>query len=98
MPGGTSTPRIILSAPSLDELLTTTEFLTSAAIGGQRTMQDLIAQRGELDRLQADLDQVAVELEEKRQEADAQIGRASCRERVELSVDDGGVAEKEATQ
>lgn len=86
MQGGTSTPGIILSATSLDELLTTTEFLTSAAIGGQRTMQDLIAQRGELDRLQADLDQVAVELEEKRQEADAHVESMTSAMNAELAA------------
>ncbi|HEX6947864.1 MAG TPA: peptidoglycan DD-metalloendopeptidase family protein [Acidimicrobiia bacterium] len=69
MQGGTSTPGIILSATSLDELLTTTEFLSSAAFGGQQSMQDLIAQRGELDRLQIELDQTHEELVAKSEEA-----------------------------
>lgn len=69
MQGGTSSPGIILSASSLDQFLTTTEFLSSAAVGGQRSMQDLMAQKGELERFQVDLDQVHVELTDKSLEA-----------------------------
>nr|PZN33676.1 MAG: hypothetical protein DIU67_06240 [Actinomycetota bacterium] len=69
MQGGTSTPGIILSAQSLDELLTTQEFLSAAAIGGQRSLQGLFAQRADLDRLQAELDQVHEDLVARSEEA-----------------------------
>lgn len=69
MNGGLSTPGIILSASSVDELLTSTEFLTSAAMGGQRSIQDLLAQKGDLDRLLVDLDILRDELAEKEIEA-----------------------------
>lgn len=62
MQGGTSTPGIILSASSLDQFLTTTEFLSSAAVGGQRSMRDLMAQKGELERFQVELALVHEEL------------------------------------
>ncbi len=69
MQGGTSTPGVILSASSLDQFLTTTEFLSSAAVGGQRSMRDLMAQKGELERFQVDLDLVHEELTAKSMEA-----------------------------
>ncbi len=69
MQGGTSTPGIILSASSLDQFLTTTEFLSSAAVGWQRSMQNLVAQMGELERFQVDLDAVHADLTEKSLEA-----------------------------
>lgn len=69
MQGGTSTPGIILSASSLDQFLTTTEFLSSAAVGGQRSMQNLQAQMGELERFQVDLEAVHDDLTEKSLEA-----------------------------
>jgi peptidoglycan LD-endopeptidase LytH len=69
MQGGASNPGIILSASSLDQFLTTTEFLTTVAAGGQRSIQDLLAQRGELERLQGELDQIHVDLTENSIEA-----------------------------
>ena len=56
MMGGLSNPGIILSASSVDEFLTTSEFLSAATVGGQESFDDLVAARGELDRFQVDLD------------------------------------------
>ena len=63
MMGGFSNPGIILSASSVDQYLTTSEFLTAATIGGQENIDDLIAARGELDRFQVELDGVHDDLE-----------------------------------
>ena len=64
MMGGFNTPGIIFSASSVDQVMTTTEFLNSATIGGQQSINDLVAARSELTRYQDDLDQVHVELKE----------------------------------
>jgi murein DD-endopeptidase MepM/ murein hydrolase activator NlpD len=56
MMGGLSNPGIILSASSVDEFLTTSEFLSAAAVGGQESFDDLVAARSELDRLQVEKD------------------------------------------
>jgi len=63
MMGGFSSPGIILSASSVDQYLTTSEFLSAATIGGQENIDDLIAARGEFDRLQVTLDGVHDDLE-----------------------------------
>ncbi|MEX1125660.1 MAG: peptidoglycan DD-metalloendopeptidase family protein [Acidimicrobiia bacterium] len=55
MRGGLSSPGLILSASSVDQLMTTSEFLTQAATGGQRSIDDLIAARSELNRFSGDL-------------------------------------------
>lgn len=78
MQGGSSNPGIILSATSLDQFLTTTEFLTSAAAGGQRSIHDLIAQKGELERFQIELEQVHFELSELSVEAEALVGQMNA--------------------
>ena len=57
MLGGFSNPGIILSASSVDEFLTTSEFLSAATVGGQESINDLIAARGELGRFQEELDE-----------------------------------------
>lgn len=62
MMGGLSSPGIILSASSVNELLTSSEFLAAAAIGGMGSMDDLLAARGELGRLQDDLHEARDEL------------------------------------
>lgn len=64
MMGGFSSPGIILSASSVDELLATSEFLSAANVGGQQSIDDLIAARGELDRYQVDLEATHVELKD----------------------------------
>lgn len=64
MRGGFSNPSIILSASSVDEVMTTSEFLTSAAIGGQGSIDDLLAAKGELGRFQSDLADVRTELKD----------------------------------
>ena len=56
MMGGLSNPGIILSASSVDEFLTTSEFLSAATVGDQESFDDLVAARSELDRFQIDLD------------------------------------------
>ena len=63
MRGGLSSPGIILSASSVDEYMTTSEFLSSAATGGQQSISELIAARNELNRFQGQLDETRVELE-----------------------------------
>lgn len=55
MMGGMNNPGIILSASSVDEVMTTSEFLNSATLGGQQSITDLIAAKGELTRYQEDL-------------------------------------------
>ena len=63
MMGGLSNPGIILSASSVDEYLTSSEFLSAATIGGQENIDDLIAARGESNRLQVRQDDLHDELE-----------------------------------
>jgi murein DD-endopeptidase MepM/ murein hydrolase activator NlpD len=55
MMGGMNNPGIIFSASSVDEVMTTSEFLNSATLGGQKSINDLIAAKGELTRYQEDL-------------------------------------------
>ena len=64
MRGGFSNPGIILSASSVDEVMTTSGFLTSVAIGGQSSIDEYLAARGELNRFQEDLDVSKLELKE----------------------------------
>lgn len=64
MMGGFNNPGIIFSASSVDEVMTTTEFLNSATVGGQRSINDLAAAKGELNRFQEDLDQTHAELKD----------------------------------
>lgn len=64
MMGGFNNPGIIFSASSVDQVMTTTEFLNSATIGGQQSINDLVAAKSELGRFQDDLDEVHVELQE----------------------------------
>ena len=63
MRGGLASPGIIFSASSVDEFMTTSEFLTTAATGGQESLDELVAARSELNRFQAVLDDTRVELE-----------------------------------
>jgi len=69
MMGGFNNPGIIFSASSVDQVMTTTEFLNSATVGGQQSINDLVAAKGELTRYQDELDQVHDDLEEARTEA-----------------------------
>lgn len=62
MMGGFNNPGIIFSASSVDQVMTTSEFLSSATLGGQDSINDLIAARGELTRYQDDLVVVHEEL------------------------------------
>jgi murein DD-endopeptidase MepM/ murein hydrolase activator NlpD len=62
MMGGFNNPGIILSASSVDQVMTTSEFLSSATLGGQESISDLIAAKGELTRYQGDLETVHGEL------------------------------------
>lgn len=63
MMGGLSTTGVILSASSVDEVLASSEFLSAAAVGGQASIDDVTAARGELDRFQDELDAVHDELD-----------------------------------
>ena len=62
MMGGFNNPGIILSASSVDQVMTTSEFLNSATIGGQQSINDIIAAKSDLTRFQDDLDVVHEEL------------------------------------
>jgi len=64
MMGGSANPGVILSASSVDKFLTTSQFLNAAAVGGQESIDDLIAARGELDGLQVELDATRTELKQ----------------------------------
>jgi murein DD-endopeptidase MepM/ murein hydrolase activator NlpD len=64
MMGGMNNPGIIFSASSVDEVMTTSEFLNSATLGGQQSINDLIAAKGELTRYQEDLAVTHDELKE----------------------------------
>lgn len=64
MMGGFNNPGIIFSASSVDEVMTTSEFLNSATLGGQESINDLIAAKSELTRFQEDLDEVHQDLTE----------------------------------
>jgi murein DD-endopeptidase MepM/ murein hydrolase activator NlpD len=64
MMGGSANPGIILSASSVDKFLTTSQFLNAATFGGQESIDDLIAARGELDGLQVSLDETRTELKQ----------------------------------
>lgn len=64
MRGGLSTPGIIFSASSVDEFMTTSEFLTAAATGGQESLDELLAARAELGRFQVELSDTRDELVE----------------------------------
>jgi len=63
MRGGFSNPGLILAASSVDEFMTTSEFLTAAATGGQQSLDDLVAARNEFSRLETELDETRQELE-----------------------------------
>jgi murein DD-endopeptidase MepM/ murein hydrolase activator NlpD len=64
MRGGLARPGIIFSASSVDQFMTTSEFLTTAATGGQESLDELIAARSELNRFQTVLEDTRVELAE----------------------------------
>lgn len=64
MMGGFNNPGIIFSASSVDQVMTTTQFLNTATTGGQESINDLIAAKSELTRYQEDLDQVHTDLKE----------------------------------
>lgn len=64
MMGGFTSPGIILSASTVDEVMTTSEFLNSATLGGQESIDNLVAARSELTRFQDDLDAVHTELKD----------------------------------
>lgn len=73
MMGGFNNPGIIFSASSVDEVMTTSEFLSDATLGGQESLNDLIAAKEELNRFQDDL--AATHDELKQAEADALVVR-----------------------
>lgn len=63
MRGGLSSPGIIFSASTVDQFMTTSEFLSTATTGGQESLAELIAARSELNRFQGVLHDTRVELE-----------------------------------
>lgn len=62
MMGGFNNPGIIFSASSVDQVITTEEFLNSATLGGQESINDLVASKNQLSRFQDDLDVIHDEL------------------------------------
>jgi murein DD-endopeptidase MepM/ murein hydrolase activator NlpD len=81
MRGGLSSPGIIFSASTVDQFMTTSEFLTAATMGGQESLDELIAARSELNRFQAVLDDTRVELEAvEAQRLNAQVEQESAME------------------
>lgn len=80
MRGGFSNPGIILSASSVDEVMTTSGFLTSVATGGQSSIDEYLAARGELNRFQEDLDSTRTELK------DAEAAALDVRDRQESAM------------
>jgi murein DD-endopeptidase MepM/ murein hydrolase activator NlpD len=81
MRGGLASPGIIFSASSVDEFMTTSEFLTTAATGGQESLDELVAARSELNRFQSVLDATHVELEAvEAQKLDARTNQESAME------------------
>lgn len=62
MRGGLATPGIILSASNVDEFLTTNQFLSDATVGGHEDLDNLLAAKGELSRLEVELDNVHADL------------------------------------
>jgi murein DD-endopeptidase MepM/ murein hydrolase activator NlpD len=64
MRGGLSSPGIVFSASNVDQFMTTSEFLITAATGGQESLDELIAARHELSRFQGVLNDTRIELEE----------------------------------
>jgi murein DD-endopeptidase MepM/ murein hydrolase activator NlpD len=80
MRGGFSNPGIILSASSVDEVMTTSGFLTSVATGGQSSIDEYLAARGELNRFQVDLDATRLELK------DAEASALDVRNRQEEAM------------
>ncbi|MGH8951085.1 MAG: murein hydrolase activator EnvC family protein [Acidimicrobiia bacterium] len=63
MRGGMASPGIIFSASTVDQFMTTSEFLAAAATGGQESLDELIAARSELDRFESQLADTQNELE-----------------------------------
>lgn len=67
--GGFNSTGTLLNASSVDSLLASSKFLASATSGGQRSLDDLRASRGELERYQTDLASTRVELADAEEEA-----------------------------
>jgi murein DD-endopeptidase MepM/ murein hydrolase activator NlpD len=81
MRGGLASPGIIFSASTVDQFMTTSEFLTAATTGGQVSLDELIAARSELNRFQAVLHDTRVELEAvEAQKLDAKTAQESAME------------------
>lgn len=86
MMGGSASPGIILSASSVDKFLTTSQFLNAATVGGQESIDDLIAARGELNGLQVTLEETRTELKDKEaQKLDAMNSQQEAMEREQAA-------------
>lgn len=86
MRGGFTTPGIILSASSVDRLITTTEFLSTAGLGARRSLDELIASRGQLQQFEVDLQAIHDELQAKREEAAAALARQEAAMQAEQAA------------
>lgn len=86
MMGGLNNPGIILSASSVDQLITTSEFLSSATTGGQQSINDILAAKGELTRYQEDLSVAHDELKDAEAAALEILGRQEAAMQAEQSA------------
>lgn len=64
MRGGFSTPGLLFSASNVSDVLTSSEFLNVASSDGQRTLSELLAAKGDLDRFGVQLEANREELQQ----------------------------------
>ncbi len=88
MMGGFNNPGIILSASSVDQVMTTSEFLSSATLGGQQSIDEILAFKGELSRYQEDLQDNHDELKAKEAEAQDLLNQQESAMQAERSAYD----------
>ena len=88
MMGGFNNPGIIFSASSVDQVMTTTEFLNSATLGGQQSIDDIVAAKGELSRYQEDLADIHDELDLKEAEAEDLLNQQEAAMQAERAAYD----------
>lgn len=88
MMGGFNNPGIIFSASSVDQVMTTSEFLNSATVDGQESIDDIVAFKGELTRYQDDLQDNHDELKVKEAEAEDLLNQQEAAMQAERAAYD----------